>query len=513
MRGARAADVARRGRQTADGLTDPGDEQRTRGGVGDLLSFGDSDARFVEGAGVDGADGSAGESRRQALFVTDGPIDLVGRVAMVNGGRVIATQVGHVGEAVERRADARLTVHSTHDREHLGEGVAGRFGAGALHVDDAAEVTVLGEHEVVAAAPGERETEIQRVLGVAQAAGVDAVVAGVRVELGAQGIGERGVVGVLQEQPAGVVEVAVHQPRTLHAEQQLGGPAGHRRLDRRVESPAHVGELVLEHGRTGRVLVGLRGDCQAPLEQSAARRVQFAGQFELLGCEMAQRVEHAEPTDAVHVGERHHRGVDQSSQRRGHRAAIELLVGAHRLGDVQRPATGEHREPTGEHTVVVIEEVVAPLQRRPQRLMVGDGGRPADGEEVEPVADALGDLADSERAGEAGSELDRQRQAVHSPADGGHRDVVAVGAEAAPRTEQLDRGVESKGLEADHLLAVDPQRDATGDQHRELRTRAQEGLDGDGDGAAQLLAVVQQQHHGPSVQPRRNAAQRVALAQ
>ena len=77
--------------------------------------------------------------------------------------------------------------------------------------------------------------------------------------------------------------------------------------------------------------------------------------------------------------------------------------------------------------------------------MVGDGGRPADGEQVEPVADALGDLVDSERAGEAGGQLDRQRQAVDSTADGGHRDVVAVGADAAPRPEQLDGGVELGG--------------------------------------------------------------------
>ena len=186
---------------------------------------------------------------------------------------MIAAQVGDVGEAVERRADARLTVHPAHDRQHLGEGVAGRFGAGALHVDDAAEVTVLGEHEVVAAAPGERQPEVQRVLGVAQAAGMDAVVAGVPVELGTQRIG-----------------------RARHRRRTAGATGGHRRGDRASatnaarraaarrrgwpaaesiaasSAPAHVGELVLEHGRTGRVLVGVRGDGQAPLEQSAARR-------------------------------------------------------------------------------------------------------------------------------------------------------------------------------------------------------------------------------------------------
>ena len=113
--------------------------------------------------------------------------------------------------------------------------------------------------------------------------------------------------------------------------------------------------------------------------------------------------------------------------------------------------------------------------------MVGDCGWPADGEQVEPVADALGHLVDGERAGEAGGELDRQRQAVDGTADGGHRDIVAVRADAASRAEQLDGGVELEWFEADHLLTVDPQRDPTGDEHGELRAGAEEGLDGGGD--------------------------------
>ena len=72
VRGARADDVTRRRRQAADGLADPGGEQRAPGDGGDLLSLVDRDARLVEIAGVDRADGPAGEAGRQALVVADG---------------------------------------------------------------------------------------------------------------------------------------------------------------------------------------------------------------------------------------------------------------------------------------------------------------------------------------------------------------------------------------------------------------------------------------------------------
>ncbi len=200
----------------------------------------------------------------------------------------------------------------------------------------------------------------------------------------------------------------MHQPRALHLDEQVAGDAHQPRIGRRVERAADVGELPLEQCCAPRV-VGARSDAQAPLEVGGAHALAFAGPFELLAGEVTHRVEHAEPALAVDVGERDHRGVDQARQRRRNRAAIEVFVGTHRFGDVQRPTSGEDRESAKQNTVIVVEQVVAPLQRSTQRLVMWDGRRAAEREQMEAVADAVGDLVDGQRARQPRRQFDRER--------------------------------------------------------------------------------------------------------
>ena len=63
------------------------------------------------------------------------------------------------------------------------------------------------------------------------------------------------------------------------------------------------------------------------------------------------------------------------------------------------------------------EQVVAPVDRGPQRLLAGQRGAAAGAEHVEAVAQARRDLLERQRGRARRGELDRQRHAVQTPAD------------------------------------------------------------------------------------------------
>ena len=84
---------------------------------------------------------------------------------------------------------------------------------------------------------------------------------------------------------------------------------------------------------------------------------------------------------------RHQRLVDQARQQ------VQDVPGArpsrrraHLLGRLERPAAGEHRQ-AGEQALLGRRQVVAPVHRRPQRLVAREGGAAAPGQEAEPVVE------------------------------------------------------------------------------------------------------------------------------
>ena len=113
-----------------------------------------------------------------------------------------------------------------------------------------------------------------------------------------------------------------------------------------------------------------------------------------LGVE-ADGLEQPEPSGPVVVDD--HAAVHQRSQHVDGRRRPAL--GTDELLDPFEPEpAGEHREAPEQAPLVVVEQVVAPVERRAQRLLARQRGAAAAGEQAEAVVEPRGDLLDRQRA-------------------------------------------------------------------------------------------------------------------
>ena len=186
---------------------------------------------------------------------------------------------------------------------------------------------------------------------------------------------------------------------------------------------------------------------------------------------------------------------------------------AHGFGRLQRPAAGEDRQAAEEHPFRLGQQVVTPVDRRPQPLLAGQG-RPAPArQQPEAVVQARGNLLGRQQADPRRRQFNRQRDAIQPGTelhDGGR--VRAGNGEAG-----LDRlsalGEQAHRLGLPHLLQVqaalhgwhgqrghppggfagDAQRLAAGDQEPNRRTLPEHNIGERGTGADEVLAVVQHQ--------------------
>ena len=225
---------------------------------------------------------------------------------------------------------------------------------------------------------------------------------------------------------------------------------------------------------------------------------------EMLAAVLAHRLEQSVAGLAGRSGHVHHGLVDE--------AAEELqdiqLVGAGAGGDVRRggevEAPGEHRQGVEQALLVGGEELVRPVDRRPQRGLprrqVGEAtGR---GEEAEPVAEAGEEIGRAQQPDPGGGQLDRQRQPVQMPAYLGNDRAVLFGQREAMTgrrgalDEQLDRVVlRLQRFDRPDPLTVDAEGLTTRrqDVHR-LGRMQQLGADR-GDVGEKVLTVVDHQQH------------------
>ena len=192
--------------------------------------------------------------------------------------------------------------------------------------------------------------------------------------------------------------------------------------------------LALEHlqraARAGRERVVLRGEREAPIEMAQPDGVALGGRLEALGGVLAHGVEQAEPL-TVRDDERL---LDQSGKQIDDPPPGDRTIRADRLGRLEREAAGEDCEATVEDALLAGEQVVAPVDRGPQRLLAGQRRAAAGAEHVEALAQARGDLVERQRGCAGRGEFDRQRHAVQTPADLLHDASGAVRAiEAGPR--------------------------------------------------------------------------------
>ncbi len=233
---------------------------------------------------------------------------------------------------------------------------------------------------------------------------------------------------------------------------------------------------------------------------------------------LPDRVEQPVPGVAGRLAVQHdQRLVDERDEQVEHRVGRDGLIGADLLGHVQVPA-GEHGQPAQQHLLGLIQQLVAPVHRGPQRLLPGRRRPVTRVEQLEPVPQPVGDLLDRQRPDPRRGQLDAQRDAVQRPAQPGHRGRVLLGqGEAGPgarraRREQPDGfvpgqfvtdrvvGRQVQRLHPPDRLAADPQRLPAGGHDPQPRAPGQQQLDQRGAVADLVLAGVQDEQHVPGAQ-------------
>ena len=165
-----------------------------------------------------------------------------------------------------------------------------------------------------------------------------------------------------------------------------------------------------------------------------------------------------------------------------------------------------------------IEQLITPVHGGPQRLLPQRRGPVARVEQLEPVAQPVGDLLDRQGAHPGRGQLDAERDAVQRAAQPGHRRRVVLGqGEAGPGArgpggEQADglvgrefgvAGAVGRQVERRHPpdgLAPDPQRLPAGRDDPQPRAPGQQQLHERGAVAHLVLAGVQDQQHAPRAQ-------------
>ena len=192
-----------------------------------------------------------------------------------------------------------------------------------------------------------------------------------------------------------------------------------------------------------------------------------------------------------------------------HRRQSQARDHVHRR--LEREASGEHRQSPEDGALALGQELVAPVERGPERLLARQRGPVAAGEQREAVVEAGRDAECAERRHPCGGELDGERDAVQAPADGrdGRRHAVIWQEPrlrgVRPCHEQPDRivpqhllhvrvlGGHRQRRHAVHVLAGGAQRLAAGAQHGRAGTGAEDGLGETGGRIDEVLAVVEEQ--------------------
>jgi hypothetical protein len=141
------------------------------------------------------------------------------------------------------------------------------------------------------------------------------------------------------------------------------------------------------------------------------------------------------------------------------------------------------------------EQVVAPVDRGPQRLLAGQRGAAASAEHVEAVAEAHSDLVERQRGRAGRGELDGQRHAVQTPADLLHGAGGAIRGHRSPaaprrRARRTAARLGQRGHPPDDLVGA-AQRLAARGQDAHAGPGAQNLLGQAGARVDQVLAVVE----------------------
>ena len=179
--------------------------------------------------------------------------------------------------------------------------------------------------------------------------------------------------------------------------------------------------LEIDAGESGGLLLApelrmhFRREPEEEVEMARAHGVRLVRRGELLLCVLTHRLEH--PVARRFGVDLDERFVDQGGHEVEHVVRGDRAAGGHRFGRVEREAAGECCQPREHGLLGGIEQVVAPVDQRAQRLLSRQARPGAAREELEAVVQTLGDRFDRQRAHASGGELQRERNAVEAPAD------------------------------------------------------------------------------------------------
>ncbi len=196
------------------------------------------------------------------------------------------------------------------------------------------------------------------------------------------------------------------------AAESAGEPEREHRLTL-IQSPANRGPEVLAiriqatepRWRVLACELRMLGERHEVVEVGASDGVPFAAALELLQAELADRLEHAEATARPPPEEA---PLDESLDQ------VEGRV-ANRLGRLEVKTLGKDRQVGEKALLVWIEEVVAPLDRRPQRALPFRGVPWAPGQERQPLLEPSQQLLRGENPDARGARraAGRSRRPTH----------------------------------------------------------------------------------------------------
>ena len=173
--------------------------------------------------------------------------------------------------------------------------------------------------------------------------------------------------------------------------------------------------------------LGTRHHLQVPVPLPAQRVVGFARLDESVARVLPHRLQLA-VARLVSLGVRDQQGlVHEPREKVEHRVVLHRRTRADRFRGVQRSASHEDRQATQHRSLVLREQVVAPVDRLPQRLVARDGDAAGAGQEAKPIVEAGGDLLAWEGTHPGSGELQRPGHAVETTTDLPDRRGVARG--------------------------------------------------------------------------------------
>ena len=195
-------------------------------------------------------------------------------------------------------------------------------------------------------------------------------------------------------------------------------------LSRSARMAVQCGQLI--PGPQHRVELGRQRGEVAGVPQS--RRVQLAPLGQPFDAVFADGLQH--PVAQPAADRLQQRLVDQRQQQvtdivcgdagwslRDRRVIVGLIVTAHRDRSRQVGAGREDRQPFGDQSLLLGQQVPTPLDHRAQGPVPGHRGAVAAGQQPEPVGQPGGDLPDRQHPQPRRGQFDGQRQPVESADD------------------------------------------------------------------------------------------------